>query len=83
MKNIQFSTLIKAGTSLREFNFRRTARTGEEPYFVDVADERGERRYFTMTHQSGHWRLSGAALPAWVLSAEKALEEAILASQQA
>jgi hypothetical protein len=79
-KNIQFSALIKAGASLREFNFRRSTRTDEEPYFVDVADERGERRYFSMTRQSGGWRLTGAALPAWVVSAEKQLEEAILAS---
>ena len=70
--------MIKAGGRVREFNFRRSTHQDDEPFFVDVADEKGERCQFSMALHDGLWRLTGAILPGWVVSAEKELRQAIV-----
>jgi hypothetical protein len=82
-RNIQFSCLIKAGGRIREFNFRRSTQTADEPFFVDVVNENGERCQFSMVCQEGQWGLVGAILPVWVVSAVKELHKAIVENQRA
>jgi len=76
-KNIQFSRLIKAGGSLKEFNFLKTKGTDGPCYEVDVSDDRGNRVYFRMRPADEQWTLQETLLPAWVIQAEPALREAI------
>jgi hypothetical protein len=82
-RNIQFTSLIKAGGRIREFNFRRSTQTVDEPFFVDVVNENDERCQFSMVCKEGQWGLVGAILPAWVVSAVKELQKAITESQTA
>ena len=62
---------------MREFNFRRPTRSTVETFFVDVADEKGERFHFSLIRDDEHWRFADAKLPTWIKSIEKKLEEAI------
>lgn len=74
--SIHFSKIIKAGDRNREFNFTRTNRTGTQ-YNVNVPDERGNRIFFSMYQEGTVWKISPDVIPAWVLSAEEDLSQAI------
>jgi hypothetical protein len=69
--------LIKAGDRVREFNFRRPTRSSDETYYIDVADEKGERYKFSMALVNDEWKLPESKLPPWIKSIEKKLEEVI------
>ena len=65
-KNIQFTNLIKAGGRLREFNFRRSQGSIGPMFTVDVADEKGERRYLVFRQEDKRWKLEGNKPEAWI-----------------
>ncbi len=60
---IQFTLLIPINHRLREFNFRKR---DSNRYDCNVANERGERFYFTLLEQDGHWAIDNSLLPAWL-----------------
>lgn len=75
--NIAFTKLIKIRSLLREVNFRKLPHAGAA-YHVDMTDERGTRYMFSMLRDAeGLWKLSSAALPAWITEAEGLLSVAI------
>jgi hypothetical protein len=77
IKNIQFSCNIKAADRLREFNFRKLQSTSDPVYQIDVSDERGNRHFFSMQLVGSEWKIRGALVAHWIVSAEQALHEAI------
>ena len=77
VKNVQFTRLLKAGDSLREFNFRKTVNEGQTFFNVDVTDDRGNRISFNMQKQDDIWKIQVQELPAWVVKSEKDLHELI------
>jgi hypothetical protein len=81
-KNIQFSRLIKAGSGLKEFNFRKPNGLEGSFYEVDVSDDRGNRVYFRMQLIEELWKLQETLLPSWVILAEPLLQEAILEEEK-
>jgi hypothetical protein len=74
--SIHFSKIIKAGDRNREFNFTRLHRDGAR-YNVNVPDERGNRIFFAMQLEEGHWKIVMDILPPWIIAAEAELETAI------
>jgi hypothetical protein len=81
-RNIQFSRLIKAGGSMKEFNFRNPYGTKGQLYHVDVSDERGNRISFSMRHEDALWKLQETLLPSWITKAEDQLQEAIFEQEK-
>jgi hypothetical protein len=77
VKNIQFSCNIKTAGSLKEFNFRKLQNTPEPVYQIDVSDERGNRHFFSMQLEGTEWKIRGALIANWIVSAEPLLHEAI------
>jgi hypothetical protein len=66
-KMIQFSLLVKAGDRLREFNFRKLNKEENGVFSVNVCDERGNRIFFNMEKQDGHWRIDPVSpAPKWL-----------------
>jgi hypothetical protein len=79
VKSVQFTSLIKAGGRLREFNFRKINTPGVDLFSVNVVDDRGERILFQLKKEDNTWRLlSPTPLPAWVIQNEDRLNEAVL-----
>ena len=71
VKNIQFSRLVKADGTLREFNFRKyTGPSGDMLFSVDVCDLRNNRIAFKMQHKDTTWKIVQTPLPEWVLTNE-------------
>jgi hypothetical protein len=77
IKNIQFTKLLKAQGSLKEFNFRKTAVDGKIIFNVDVTDERGNRIIFAMEKQNDNWKIQPSQLPSWITEGEKQLDQLI------
>jgi hypothetical protein len=77
-----FSTIIKAGNQLREFNFRLLAPTDPSHYAVDVPGENGERIRFHLVQEKGAWTITTAELPHWIYEAETAIVAAIQENKQ-
>jgi hypothetical protein len=77
VKNIQFSSNLKAGESLKEFNFRKLQAPPGQVYQIDVSDERGNRHFFSMQLVEGQWKIRGTLVANWILAAEPLLHEAI------
>ena len=78
-KVVHFTSLIKAGGRLREFNFRRLRQLEEEIFSVDTVDDRGNRILFYMRKDNNsNWSISQQPLPAWVIENESTLNEQIL-----
>ncbi len=76
-KQIQFSKHIKAGGSLKEFNFLKLNNETAPTYYVDVSDERGRRHQFLLSKDGSSWKVIGEGLPGWVTEAEPLLFETI------
>jgi hypothetical protein len=77
-KNIQFSRLIKADGTLREFNFRKHRDPhGDILFSVDVVDLRNNRIAFKMQHKETAWKIVQTPLPEWVLSNEHIFNQLI------
>ena len=78
VKNVQFSRLVKADGSLREFNFRKhTDPQGQTLFSVDVCDLRNNRIAFKMQHNESAWKIVQAPLPEWVVKNEQVLNQLI------
>ena len=75
-KNVQFTKLIKAPGTLKEFNFRKVP-GADEVFHVDVNDDRGNRIMFNMKLQDGQWTVTNHIVPKWVTDAEPKLHAAI------
>ena len=77
-KNIQFSRLVKANGSLREFNFRKYRDPqGDTLFSVDVCDMRNNRIAFKMQRQETAWKIVQTPLPEWVLTNEHVFNQLI------
>jgi len=72
-KMIHFTSLVKAGGRLREFNFRKMKRNEESIFSVDTVDDRGNRLIFFMQKENGTWTLQPQPLPVWVTENEQML----------
>jgi hypothetical protein len=80
VRTVQFTKLLKAGTRLREFNFRKLGGVREGEFSVDTVDERGNRIMFTMKKQDDRWKLLEElipSLPTWISQNEKLLNDTI------
>jgi hypothetical protein len=77
-KNIQFSRLVKADGTIREFNFRRHKDSqGSMLFSVDVCDLRNNRIVFKMQHTDTSWKIIQTPLPEWVTKNERVLNDLI------
>lgn len=74
---IYFSSLIKAGDIVREFNFRQSAQHGTDRIAVDVPDGKGNRIAFHMDRMGEEWKVEANPMPAWIHEAEAQLGAAI------
>lgn len=72
-KMIHFTSLVKAGGRLREFNFRKMKRNEDSIFSVDTVDDRGNRIIFFMQKENGTWTLQSQSLPAWIIENEQML----------
>jgi hypothetical protein len=78
IKNIQFTKVVKADGRLREFNFRKINGIKEGLFTVDVSDDRGNRKIFSMQKQETGWTIvSSEPLPDWILKNETTLNDLI------
>jgi hypothetical protein len=66
LKNVHFTRLVKAGNTLKEFNFRKLSYASVPTFHVDVTDDRANRIVFTMHHLEGAWIMSPLDLPKWI-----------------
>ena len=77
-KNIQFSRLVRADGTLREFNFRRHKDPqGAMLFSIDVCDLRNNRIFFKMQHIETSWKIVQTALPEWVTKNEGVFNDLI------
>jgi hypothetical protein len=77
-KNVQFSKLVKADGSLREFNFRKHRDSeGSVLFSVDVCDLRNNRIAFKMQQKDMAWKIIQTPLPEWVLKNEHIFNQLI------
>jgi hypothetical protein len=77
-KNIQFSRLVKADGTLREFNFRKHSDSqGGVLFSVDVCDLRNNRIAFKMQQKDATWKIVQSPLPEWVIKNERILNDLI------
>jgi hypothetical protein len=77
-KNVQFSRLVKADGTLREFNFRKHSDSqGGILFSVDVCDLRNNRIVFKMQHKETAWKIVQTPLPEWVIKNEHVLNDLI------
>jgi hypothetical protein len=77
MKNIHFTRLIKAGSSVKEFNFRKLSYAKVPTFHVDVTDDRANRLVFTLQKLEDSWVMSPLNLPQWVKDAQNSLQEIV------
>ena len=78
VKNVQFTRLVKADGSLREFNFRKhTDPQGGVLFSVDVCDLRNNRIAFKMQHKETAWKIVQSLVPEWVAKNEHILNQLI------
>jgi hypothetical protein len=75
MKNIHFTRLVKAGNSLKEFNFRKHSYATVPTFHVDVTDERANRIVFTLQKLEGSWIMTPLTLPNWLKEVQASLQE--------
>ena len=75
--NIAFTKIIRLGTRLWEFNFRKLP-GDHQNFHADVTDAKGDRIQFSM-HKNAHgvWRTTGNKLPLWIADGEQTLGTAI------
>jgi hypothetical protein len=79
-KVVHFTSLIKAGGRLREFNIRKMRHADREVFSVDTVDDRGNRIIFRMQKEgNGSWNIVplDQILPAWINEVEQKLREQI------
>ena len=77
IKNVQFTKLLKAEGSVREFNFRKTVNEGQTIFHIDVTDNRNNRISFYMQKQDERWKIQPQQLPSWITQSETNLHELI------
>lgn len=77
LKNIHFTRLVKAGNSLKEFNFRKHSYAAVPTFHVDVTDDRANRIVFIMQKLEGAWIMSPLNLPNWVKEVSAHLQQII------
>jgi hypothetical protein len=78
IKNMQFSRLVKADGSLKEFNFRKHSdQQGGILFSVDVCDTRNNRIAFKMQQKESAWKIIQAQLPEWVITNEQIFHQVI------
>ena len=77
VRNIQFTKLIKAGGSFREFNFRKAVVEGKIVFYVDVTDDKGARISFQLEQQNDSWKIIPLLLPSWINEVENFLHDSI------
>ena len=78
IKNVQFSRLVKADGSLKEFNFRKHSdQQGGILFSVDVCDTRNNRIAFKMQQKESAWKIMQAQLPEWVTTNEQVFHQVI------
>ena len=82
MKNVHFTKLVKVGTTLKEFNFRKLRYSSVPEYHVDVTDDRANRIIFTMQKTEGNWILSPINIPNWINQVKQSLQEILEESEQ-
>ena len=75
LKNIHFTRLVKAGSTLKEFNFRKHSYAAVPTFHVDVTDERANRIVFTMQKLEGAWIMTPLNLPSWVKETSSSLQQ--------
>lgn len=75
MKNIHFTRLVKAGSSVKEFNFRKLRYSQVPSFHVDVTDERANRIVFTMEKSDGSWIMNPINLPVWLKNTCNSLQQ--------
>lgn len=75
MKNIHFTRLVKAGNTLKEFNFRKHSYAPVPTFHVDVTDERANRIIFTLQKLEGAWIMNPLNLPNWVKDVQSTLQD--------
>jgi len=76
-RNIQFTKLLKAEGSFREFNFRKAVVEGKMIFHVDVTDDKGNRISFLLEKQNEVWKILSLQLPPWISKVEESLHESI------
>jgi len=79
-KVVHFTSLIKAGGRLREFNIRKMKHAENDVFSVDTVDDRGNRIIFRMQKEgNGSWKIVALdqVLPAWINEVENKLREQI------
>ena len=77
VKTIQFTTLLKAGGRLREFNFNKKSTPEGEIFTVNVCDDRGDRIFFSMHKEQNQWRFINPPIFPWIIQNEDKLSEII------
>ena len=77
IKNVQFTKLLKAEGSVREFNFRKTVTDGKTVFHIDVTDARNNRISFFMQKQENAWKILPQQLPSWITQSETNLHDLI------
>ncbi len=82
VRAVQFTSLLKAGGRLREFNFRKMRGEEGDIFSINVCDDRGERILFQMRKEDDRWRFKPQTLPVWIEQQENRLNEAILEELQ-
>lgn len=75
---IQFTLRVAINKRLREFNFRKRSDTR---YDVNVADERGERYYFTLIKETAGWCMAEQQVAAWIKIGEEAIIAALVEAE--
>lgn len=80
-KVIHFTSLVKAGGRLREFNLRKLKHQPDKTVFsIDTVDDRGNRIIFRMEKETaGAWHLvpQDQPLPSWIAEVESKLADTI------
>ncbi|MBI2729816.1 MAG: hypothetical protein HYX40_03535 [Sphingobacteriales bacterium] len=74
-KNVHFTRLVKAGGTLKEFNFRKLGYASVPSYHIDTTDERANRIVFEMKLDEGGWTISQFNIPKWILQVKESLQE--------
>jgi hypothetical protein len=72
---VAFSLYIKIHGGMKEFNFRQR---NANLFDANTNDEYSARTYFHVQKEdSGHWKILGDSIPAWVLQNEGMVSEAL------
>lgn len=81
-KNIHFTKLVKAGNTLKEFNFRKLQAFAQPVYHIDVTDDRANRIIFKMQKEETGWLTQPTVIPVWIKQIETSLKEILELQEQ-